>query len=103
MARYIYKQHQISEDNTVQCQNCGITIDAIGEDVVIYGGSTEPDSNTGNGVLICLLVVIFLFVPLIIALPTIACILCFKGLSGSKSDEGNRKVVRRDGQGPSVR
>ena len=102
LARYIYKDHQMLENGKVECQNCGMIIDAIGEDVVIYGGSTESDSNTGNGVFICLLVVIFLFVPLIIALPTIACMLCFKGLSG-RSDEGERKIVRRDGQGPSVR
>ncbi|TFH07364.1 MAG: hypothetical protein E4H14_08650, partial [Candidatus Thorarchaeota archaeon] len=37
LARYIYKEHQILEDNTVKCQNCGMIIDAIGEDVVIYG------------------------------------------------------------------
>jgi len=102
MARYIYKDHQRLENDKVECQNCGMIIDAIGEDVVIYGGSTES-SNTGNGVLICLLVIIFLFVPLIIAIPTIACILLFKGISESKSDDGERKVVRRDGQGPSVR
>ena len=90
------------ENDKVECQNCGKIIDAIGEDVVVYGGSTESSGNTGNGVLICLLVVIFLFVPLIIALPAIVCILCIKGVSDNKSDDGERKVVHRDGLGPSV-
>jgi predicted Zn finger-like uncharacterized protein len=102
LARYIYKDHQMLENGKVECQNCGLIIDAVGEDVIIYGGATESDSNTVNGVLICLFLFIFLFVPLIIALPVIACILIFWGLS-NKNDDGERKAVRRDAHGPSVR
>ena len=102
LARYIYKEHQRLDNNKVKCQNCGEIIDAIGEDVLIYGGRPES-SNTGNGALICILVFIFLFVPLIIALPAIACILIFRGILESKSDDGERKTIRQDGQGPSVR
>ena len=102
LARYIYKDHHMLENDKVECQNCGKIIDAIGEDVVVYGGPTESSSNTGNGVLICLLVFIFLFVPLIIALPAIACILLFKGIS-ERSDDSERRIVRQDGQGPGVR
>jgi predicted Zn finger-like uncharacterized protein len=36
-AKYIYKDQQKLPDGRVQCQNCGVTIEAVGEEVVVYG------------------------------------------------------------------
>ena len=88
-------------DGKVECQNCGKTIDAVGDDVLIYGGHSESRESE-NVAIICLLFIIFLFVPWYIAIPAIACILLFKGVSGRESDS-ERKIVRQDSQGPSVR
>jgi predicted Zn finger-like uncharacterized protein len=102
LARYIYKEHQIIENNQVKCQNCGRTIDAIGEDVLIY--DEHPESGGSENIaIICLLVIIFLFLPPIIAIPTIACLLLMRAASENKRDDGERKIIRQDGQGPSVR
>ncbi len=93
-ARYIYKQHQILENNTVQCQNCGMTIDAVGEDVFIYDEQIEKEGSI-DGVLICLLLIIFLFVPWIIAIPVILCVICLR-----QTSKGNqRTVVPQSGKG----
>lgn len=102
-ARYIYKQEQIHEDNTVECQNCGKVISAVGEDVLIYGGRESEPEGSETWVLLCLVLIIFLFVPLIIAIPAILCIVCLRSLSQSKSDDGPRKVIKKDSQGPSLR
>jgi len=102
-ARYIYKDRQIQDNNTVECQNCGKIIDAVGEDVLVYGSGESESEGSENWVILCLLLIIFLFVPLIIAIPAILCILCIRSLSQSKQDDGPRRVFKQDGKGPSLR
>jgi predicted Zn finger-like uncharacterized protein len=102
LAKYIYKEHQILENNQVKCQNCGMAIDAIGEDVLIYSRTSESGGSE-NIAIICLVFIIILFVPWYIIFPALACIVILKAASQSKSDDSERKIIRQDSQGPSVR
>jgi predicted Zn finger-like uncharacterized protein len=101
-AKYIYKDQQKLPDGRVQCQNCGVTIDAVGEDVIVYQAPAESD-KTENTLIIIIIVLIILFVPLIIAVPLVVCIAAFKFCSSTKTESQETGVYTESGQGPSLR
>ena len=101
-AKYIYKDYHRLEDGRVKCQNCGMVIDAIGEDVLIFEAPMQSESS-GNAAIICLLIILILFVPWIIAVPLIICIVMLKGINDNQGRDEDRKIVRQDAQGPGPR
>jgi predicted Zn finger-like uncharacterized protein len=100
MAQYIYKDEQRENDGRVHCQNCGKLIDAVGDSVLLYEAPAES-GNSGNALLICVIVLLLFFVPWIIALPALVCIIAIKGCTTMRDEE--TKVYRRDTQGPDLR
>ncbi|MBN2229414.1 MAG: hypothetical protein JW779_07440 [Candidatus Thorarchaeota archaeon] len=100
MAQYIYKDNQRGEDGRVHCQNCGKLIDTVGESVLVYE-TPAKSGNSENGLLICIVILLLLFVPWYIAIPALVCIAAFKGCNSMKEEE--TKVYRRDTQGPDLR
>jgi predicted Zn finger-like uncharacterized protein len=101
-AKYIYKDQQKLPNGRVQCQNCGVTIDAIGEDVVIYQSPAE--SGRSNTILIVVMVaIILLFVPLLYAVPLLLCIIALELCSSMKTESQETGVYTDSGHGPSLR
>ena len=95
-ATYIYKDEQRLEDGRVRCQNCAKVIDAVGDEVVIYRDTTvSEESESGNVLMCCTILLILLFVPWIFSVPLVVCIICQRDrISGS------RTVVRKSAAGP---
>jgi predicted Zn finger-like uncharacterized protein len=100
-AKYLYKTKEVTAGGHYRCQNCGKEIEGEGERVTVY--HTEgPGGIAMSGALVALLIVIFLFVPLYIALPAIACILCAVGVTRMGGKEEDQVVVSKSDQGLSL-
>lgn len=95
-AKYIYKDEQRLEDGRVKCQNCTKVIDAVGDEVVIYRNTTvSEESESGNALMCCAILLILFFVPLIFSVPLVVCIICQRDRISS-----SRTVVRKRAAGP---
>ncbi len=96
---YIYKDEHGIATGSVNCQNCGKAIEAVGEDVVVVK-EREVSGSSEDCVLCALIVIIFLFVPWIIALPLIVCIGLLKAQQHGVVGGQESKVIKKDDQGP---
>jgi predicted Zn finger-like uncharacterized protein len=101
-AKYIYKDQQKLPDGRVQCQNCGVTIGAVGEEVVVYNAPAESD-KTENTMIIVIIILILLFVPIPIAVPVVVIIAAFEFCSATKTESEETGFYTESGQGPSLR
>ncbi|MHA1587797.1 MAG: hypothetical protein ACTSV9_03360 [Candidatus Thorarchaeota archaeon] len=104
-APYVYSAEAIDREGFMDCQNCGkrlhardndegmetsITPRPVGTRSYQYTQAPKKSSNAG---LWCIIVMVFLFVPVIIAIPAIICILYFKReqlFGGGKSSSPTR-------------
>jgi predicted Zn finger-like uncharacterized protein len=108
-AKYIYKDEQKLADGHVQCQNCGVTIDAVGEDVVIYQAPSEQSKTENtlvivmNALVVIIIVLILLLLPLIIAVPVAILIAALKFCSSTKTESQETGFYTESGQGPGLR
>ena len=94
-AKYIYKDEHRLEDGRVKCQNCAKFIDAVGDEVVIYRDTTvSEESDSSNAILCGVILLILLFVPFILAIPIVVCIICQRD-----KISGGRTVVRKRAAG----
>jgi predicted Zn finger-like uncharacterized protein len=99
---YIYTDDHKLDYHTVSCQNCGSAIEYVGDNILIVKEPAPAAIQNEDWGLCVLIIIIFLFVPLIIAIPLILCIVAIKGVSSSmSSDEFDHKIVKRDAEGPS--
>jgi len=98
-ARYIYKDEQRADDGRVHCQNCGKLIDTVGESVLVYESPPESSSSE-NIALICIIIILLLYMPPIISIPALICIIAFKVSSDMNKEE--TRVYRRDTKGPDL-
>ncbi|MEE9539863.1 MAG: hypothetical protein V3V85_00020 [Candidatus Thorarchaeota archaeon] len=109
-ATNIYSAEAIDSEGFVDCQNCGsrfrahesiervetsITPGPVGTEFYHYTEAPKKSSNAG---LWCIIVFIFLFAPVIIAIPSIICILYFKReqLFGGGKSSGPKRPKRPD-------
>jgi len=99
-SKYIYTDEHKLEDGGVNCQNCGSAIDAVGEDVLIVKEPGPAGTQSEDWGVCVIIILIFLFVPLIIAIPLIICIAAWKGMQSREPPDLDTKVVRRDTQEP---
>jgi predicted Zn finger-like uncharacterized protein len=99
-SKYIYIDEHRLEDGRVNCQNCSSVIDAVGEDVLIVKEPGPAVTRSEDFWLCCIIIIIILFVPLIIAIPMIICIAAWKVMQSKESTDMDSKVIRRDAQGP---
>jgi uncharacterized protein (DUF983 family) len=104
-APYVYSAEAIDSEGFMDCQNCGkrlhardntegmetsITPRPVGTRSYHYTEAPKKSSNAG---LWCVIVMVFLFVPVIFAIPAIICILYFKRkqlFGGGKSSSPKR-------------
>ena len=100
-SKYIYTDGHKLEDGRVNCQNCGSVIDAIGEDVLIVKEPGLAGTKSEDWWSCVIIILIILFVPFIIAIPLIICIVVWKGMQSREPSDMDSKVVKREAQGPS--
>ncbi len=99
-SKYIYTDEHKLDDGGVSCQNCGSVIDAVGEDVLLVKEPAAAGPQSEDWGLCVIIVLIFLFVPLMIAIPLIICIAAWKGMQSREPSDLDTKVVKRDTEGP---
>lgn len=99
-SKYIYTDEHKLQDGRVKCQNCGSAIDSVGEDVFLVKEPGPAVAQTENWGLCVIIILIFLFVPIIIAIPLILCIVAWKGMQSREPSDLDTKIVRRDTEGP---
>ena len=99
-SKYIYTDEHKLQDGRVNCQNCGSAIDYVGEGVFLVKEPGPAGAQTEDWGLCVLIILIFLFVPLIIAVPLIIVIAAWKGMQSREPSDLDTKVVKRDTQGP---
>ena len=109
-APYVYSAEAIDSEGFMDCQNCGKRFHASESDERVgtsispepvrteFYDYTEAPKKRSNAGLWCVIVMIFLFVPVIIAIPAIICILYFKReqLFGGGQSSGPKKPKRPD-------
>ena len=90
------------EDGRVRCQNCNTIIDAVGSDVLVYQAPVDRSKSEDTAIL-CIIVLILLFVPPLIALPIVICIVALRLWNPTKTEEQETFVFTEDTQGPDLR
>jgi transcription elongation factor Elf1 len=101
-SKYVYTDEHKLDSQTVSCQNCGSAIDYVGEAILLVKEPAPAGTQTEDWGLCAIILIIFLFVPLIIAIPLIICIVAWKGTQSYREPKDlDTKVVKRDSEGPS--
>ncbi len=90
-ATNVYSAEAIDSEGFVVCQNCGKRFHARESDKSVetpitpgpvgtesYHYTEVPEKKSSNAMLWCIIVLVFLFVPIMFAIPAIICILYFK-------------------------
>jgi len=110
-ATNLYSAEAVDFEGFVDCKNCGIRFRAHESDERVetpitprpigtksYHYTEAPEKKSSNTLLWCAIVLIFLFVPLLFAIPVIICILVFKReqLFGGGKSSGYRKPKSPD-------
>ena len=109
-APYAYSAEAIASEGFMDCQNCGKRLHTRDNDERMEPSITpspfekqsyhytEAPKKRSNAGLWCVIVMIFLFVPVIIAIPAIICILYFKReqLFGGGKSSGPKKPKTPD-------
>jgi len=109
-ATNVYSAEAIDNEGFVDCQNCGTRFHAHGTDERVetpitprpvgteFYQYTEAPKKSSNIGLWCAIVLIFLFVPVFIAIPAIICILYVKRdqLFGGGKSSGHKKPKSPD-------
>lgn len=101
-AQYVYKDSQRMEDGRVRCQNCNTIIDAAGSDVLVYQAPVDKTKSEDTAML-CIILLLLLFVPLLIAVPVVICIVALRLCNPAKKEEQETFVFTEDTQGPDLR
>ncbi|MFW9958613.1 MAG: MJ0042-type zinc finger domain-containing protein [Candidatus Odinarchaeota archaeon] len=97
-AQYVYKDSQKMEDGRLRCQNCNNIIDAIGSDVLVYQAPVEKSKSEDTAIL-CIILTILLFVPPLVAVPIVICIVALRLCNPAKTEEQDTFVYTEGTQG----
>ncbi|MFW9926091.1 MAG: MJ0042-type zinc finger domain-containing protein [Candidatus Thorarchaeota archaeon] len=99
-SKYIYTDEHRLDGGKVSCQNCGSTIDADGENVILVKEPAPARVQTEDWGICVIIIIIILFVPWLIAIPLILCIAAWKMVQPREPSDLDTKIVKRDVEGP---